>query len=146
MSGKMRILVLCTGNSCRSQIAEGLFRHYGGGQVGVYSAGLEPKGVNPRAVQVMREIGIDIAGHTSDHLSQYLERSFDFVITVCDNAATNCPVFPGAATKLHWPFADPANATGSEEEITASFRSVRDHIELTVKRWLSEALGRGEGA
>jgi arsenate reductase len=133
---KLRILVLCTGNSCRSQIAEGYFRHYGGDWVEVFSAGLEPKGVNPRAIQVMNEVGIDISKHTSDHLSKYIGQSFDYVITVCDNAAANCPVFPGAGTKLHWPFEDPADATGMEEQVLAVFRRIRDEIGTKIKNWL----------
>lgn len=139
---KIRILVLCTGNSCRSQMAEGLFRQYGGDRIEVCSAGLEPKGVHPRAIQVMQELGIDISNHTSDPLSHYLGQPFDFLITVCNNAAANCPVFPGAGTKLHWPFADPAEATGSEPEIMACFRSVRDQIAQQVKTWLAEQTGR----
>ncbi len=146
MSRKIRILVLCTGNSCRSQIAEGLFRHSGGDQIDVYSAGLEPKGVNPRAIQVMREIGIDISKHRSKHLSQYLGQSFDYVITVCDNAAANCPVFPGEGSKLHWPFADPAEATGSEDQIMNSFRKVRDEIALRVRAWLKDRIAESESS
>ncbi len=114
---KIRILVLCTGNSCRSQIAEGFFRQLGGDRIEVYSAGLEPKGVNPRAVQVMSEVGVDISRQSSDHVSKYLGQSFDYVITVCDNAAANCPSFPGEGARLHWPFKDPAEATGSEDQI-----------------------------
>lgn len=136
MKTPIRILVLCTGNSCRSQMAEGLFHQYGGTWVDVYSAGLEPKGVNPRAVRAMQEIGIDISRHTSDHLSKYLNQKFDYIITVCDNAAANCPVFPGAGTKLHWPFPDPADASGTDDEIMAHFRSVRDQIALRVIAWL----------
>ncbi len=132
----LRILVLCTGNSCRSQIAEGFFRHYGGSQVEIFSAGLEPKGVNPRAIQVMKEVGVDISRHTSDHLSKYLGQSFDYIITVCDNAAANCPVFPGAGTKMHWPFEDPAEAVGTEEQILSVFRRIRDDIGIKVKNWL----------
>ncbi len=132
----LRILVLCTGNSCRSQMAEGFFRRFGAEHVDVVSAGLEPKGVNPRAIKVMGEVGIDISNHTSDHLSKYLGQSFDYIITVCDNAAANCPVFPGAGAKLHWPFADPADATGTEEEILASFRHVRDQISRQIDSWL----------
>lgn len=135
---KLRIVVLCTGNSCRSQMAEGFFREYGGSQVEVVSAGLEPKGLNPRAVQVMKEIGIDISRHTSDHLSKYIDQRFDLVMTVCDSAARNCPTFPGAGTKLHWPFEDPAEAAGSEEQVLAIFRRVRDEIGLKVKEWLEE--------
>jgi len=134
--GKLQILVLCTGNSCRSQMAEGFFRHYGNNSLEVSSAGLEPKGLNPKAVQVMKEIGIDISAYTSDHLQKYLNQSFDYVITVCDMAAKNCPVFPGKGAKLHWPFDDPADATGTEYEILASFRRVRDEIDRKIKEWL----------
>jgi len=135
-SSRIRILVLCTGNSCRSQIAEGFFRRFGESSVEVFSAGLEPKGVNPRAIQVMKEVGIDISNHTSDHLSKYIEQTFDYVITVCDNAAANCPVFPGAGTKLHWPFEDPADATGTEEQVLTVFRRIRDEIGTKVRNWL----------
>jgi len=104
--------------------------------VEVYSAGLEPKGVSPRAIQVMKEVGVDISKHSSDHLSKYIGQSFDYVITVCDNAAANCPVFPGAGTKLHWPFEDPADATGTEEQVLAVFRRIRDDIGTKVRNWL----------
>lgn len=134
----VRILVLCTGNSCRSQIAEGFFRHYGGSNVEVYSAGLTPKGVHPIAIQVMKEIGIDISGQTSNHLNEYLGLKFDYIITVCDNAASNCPVFPGDATRLHWPFDDPAHATGTDEQVLNEFRRVRDEIGQRVKEWMEE--------
>ncbi|MCB2231751.1 arsenate reductase ArsC [bacterium] len=136
MPEKLRILILCTGNSCRSQMAEGLFRYFGEGSVDSFSAGLDPKGVNPRAVTVMNELGIDISSHTSDHLEKYLKDSFDFVITVCDNANEKCPVFPGAGKRLHWPFDDPADATGTDEEILAEFRRVRDEIAAKVRAWL----------
>ena len=132
----LRILVLCTGNSCRSQIAEGFFRYYGGSGVEVFSAGVEPKGVNPRAVQVMREVGIDISTHSSDYLSKYLSQTFDYIVTVCDKAAANCPVFPGGGTKMHWPFEDPADATGTEEQVLSVFRRIRDEIGTKVKNWL----------
>ncbi len=135
---RLRILVLCTGNSCRSQMAEGFFRHYGNDKLEVFSAGIEPKGLNPKAVQVMEEIGIDISGQSSKHVSRYVGQSFDYVITVCDNAAKNCPVFPGHGKKLHWPFDDPAEATGSEEEILRVFRRVRDEIGRTIRTWLIE--------
>ena len=108
-----RILVLCTGNSCRSQMAEGLLRHYGGESLDVSSAGLEPKGLNPHAVRVMTEIGIDISRQVSEHIQKYAAESFDYVITVCDSAAERCPVFPGNAIRLHWPFDDPAAFQGN---------------------------------
>lgn len=120
-------------------MAEGFFRQYGGKRVKVSSAGLEPKGVNPRAIQVMREVGIDISNHTSDHLSEYLGQTFDYVITVCDNAAANCPVFPGTGNKLHWPFEDPAESKGTEEEVLAVFRRIRDEIGSKVKDWLESS-------
>ncbi len=132
----MRILILCTGNSCRSQIAEGFFRRFLGENDFVASAGLTPQGLNPFAVSVMAEIGIDISNHSSDHIDHYLNSQFDFVITVCDNAAANCPVFPGAHTRLHWSFDDPAAGTGSEEEILGEFRRVRDEIKEKVRAWL----------
>ena len=132
----LRILVLCTGNSCRSQMAEGFFRYYGGDCVEVHSAGLEPKGVNPIAIQVMYAAGIDISTHSSDHVSNYVGQSFDYVITVCNNAAAGCPVFPGAAAKLHWPFDDPAEAIGTDEYVLAKFSRVRDQIGIRIKVWL----------
>lgn len=124
----MNILVLCTGNSCRSQIAEGYLRHFAGEKAQVYSAGIETHGVNPRAVAIMKEDGIDISQHTSNHVDEYLGIDFDYVITVCDNAQERCPVFPSKAKKLHQNFPDPAKAKGSEEEIMAEFRRVRDMI------------------
>ena len=132
----MRILVLCTGNSCRSQMAEGFFRKFGGDSLEIFSAGLEPRGVNPWAVRVMSETGIDISGHNSKHLNEFLSRQFDYVITVCDNAADRCPTFPGDAVRLHWPFDDPAAVTGSEAEILDEFRRVRDEIGQKVMQWL----------
>src|SRR5436190_19027230 len=110
-----RILVLCTGNSCRSQLAEGYLRHFAGDKAEVYSAGIETHGVNPRAIATMKEDGIDISGHTSNHIDEYKNIDFDFVITVCDNAQENCPYFPSKAKKFHYNFPDPAKATRSEE-------------------------------
>ena len=135
---KIRILVLCTGNSCRSQMAEGFFRQYGGNKLDVYSAGTSPVNINPKAIQVMREAGVDISNHKSKHLSIYLNDTFDYVITVCDNAARNCPIFRGAGKKLHWPFPDPAEAIGSDDEIMANFRDARDQISKKVTGWLGE--------
>jgi arsenate reductase len=123
-----KILVLCTGNSCRSQIAEGYLRHFADGRAEVYSAGVETHGVNPRAIVIMKEDGIDISGNTSNHVDEYRDIDFDFVITVCDNALERCPYFPTNARKFHYNFPDPAKATGSEEEIMASFRAVRELI------------------
>jgi len=119
------ILVLCTGNSCRSQIAEGFLRHYAGEKANVYSAGVETHGVNPRAISIMNEVGIDLSNHTSNHVDEYIHINFDFVITVCDNAKERCPYFPTNAEKLHNNFPDPAKASGTEEEIVNEFRRVR---------------------
>lgn len=123
-----KILVLCTGNSCRSQIAEGYLRHFAGDAAEVYSAGVETHGVNPRAIATMAEDGIDISGHTSNNISEYTGIDFDYVVTVCDHAKERCPVFPSRAEKFHENFPDPAKATGTEEEITEQFREVRQII------------------
>lgn len=123
-----KILVLCTGNSCRSQMAEGYLRHFANGKAEVYSAGVETHGVNPRAITIMQEDGIDISGHTSNNVNEYRDIGFDYVITVCDNAKERCPVFPSRAVKLHYNFPDPAKATGTEQEIMKQFRNVRDQV------------------
>ena len=123
-----RILVLCTGNSCRSQMAQGWLRHFAGNRAEIFSAGVETHGVNPRAIRAMAEAGIDISGHTSNHVDEYRDIDFDYVITICDSAKERCPWFPSNAIKIHRPFPDPADATGSEEEIMARFREVRDSI------------------
>ena len=122
------ILVLCTGNSCRSQIAEGYLRHFTNGKAAIYSAGIETHGVNTRAIAIMAEDGIDISTHTSNNVDEYMDIPFDYVITVCDNASENCPYFPSEALYLHYNFPDPAKTQGTEEEIMAEFRSVRDKI------------------
>lgn len=127
MSAK-KILVLCTGNSCRSQMAEGYLRYFAGTKAVVYSAGIETHGVNPRAIASMAEDGIDISTHTSNNVKEYSSINFDFVITVCDNANENCPVFPGKAQKFHHNFPDPAKAAGTEEDIRRQFREVRQLI------------------
>jgi arsenate reductase len=134
----MRILVLCTGNSCRSQMAEGWLRHFAGDRAEVDSAGVETHGVNPRAVEVMREAGIDLSSHTSDHIDAYRGQDFDLVLTVCDSARERCPYFPADAERLHHSFPDPAQATGTEEEILDSFRSVRDAIRDYAERLVAE--------
>src|SRR5678816_1818835 len=123
-----KILVLCTGNSCRSQIAEGYIKNFAGGKAELYSAGVETHGVNPRAIQIMKEDGIDISKHTSNNVKEYRDIDFDFVITVCDNAKEKCPYFPSNAKKFHHNFPDPAKATGTEEEIMQQFRDVRNMI------------------
>jgi arsenate reductase len=123
-----KILVLCTGNSCRSQMAEGYLRHFANGQAEVFSAGVETHGVNPRAIATMKEDDIDISRHTSNHVDEYADIDFDYVITVCDSAKERCPWFPTKAKKFHHNFPDPAKAIGSEEEIQQQFRKVREMI------------------
>jgi len=122
------ILVLCTGNSCRSQIAEGYLRHFAGNKANIYSAGIETHGVNSKAIQVMAEDGIDISHHTSNNVDEYTSIPFDYVITVCDNAKENCPYFPTQAERFHQNFPDPAKTTGTPEQILNEFRRVRDMI------------------
>lgn len=133
---KQSVLFLCTGNSCRSQMAEGLLRRLAGDRYEAASAGTHPVGLNPGAVEVMREIGIDISGHRSKSLAEFDGRRFDHVITVCDRAQESCPLLPGATSVLHWSFEDPAAATGSNEERHAVFRRVRDEIEQFVRRFI----------
>lgn len=133
-----RILVLCTGNSCRSQIAEGYLRHFAGDKAEVYSAGVETHGVNPRAISIMQEDGIDISKHTSNNIDEYRDIEFDFVITVCDNARERCPYFPTKAQKFHQNFPDPAKAHGTEAEIMAEFRTVRDMIKTYSEQFVRE--------
>src|ERR1035437_4898926 len=123
-----KVLILCTGNSARSQMAEGLFRHEAGDGYEVFSAGTKPTQVRPEAIAVMREIGIDIYGHRSKPVDEFTGQEFDTVITVCDNANESCPVFPGRTHRLHWPFEDPPTVVGSEEERRAAFRAIRDQI------------------
>ncbi len=133
-----RILVLCTGNSCRSQIAEGYLKYFAGNKAEVYSAGIETHGVNSKAIAVMKEDGIDISNHTSDNINEYQNIDFDYVITVCDNAKERCPYFPSSAKKFHQNFPDPAKATGSEEEVTNEFRKVRGMIKVYCKNFVEE--------
>jgi len=128
-----KVLFLCTGNSCRSQMAEGWLRHYAGGRAEVFSAGIRPAGLNPLAVAVMGESGIDISAQRSKHVDKLAKEDFLFVITVCDNAREQCPVFPGALYQLHWSFDDPAETAVSDEEKLAVFRRVRDEIAEQVK-------------
>ena len=135
-----RILVLCTGNSCRSQIAEGYLKHFGGEGAEVFSAGIETHGVNPRAVAIMNEDGIDIAGHTSNKIEEYNNINFDYVITVCDNAKENCPFFPSKAKIFHQNFSDPAKAGGTDEEIMNKFREVRNEIKEYCRNFISANL------
>ena len=139
---KPLILILCTGNSCRSHLAEGILRAAVGESAEVASAGSDPAGyVHPMAVEVMKEIEIDISAHTSKHLDEFLQREVHTVITVCGNADQACPIFPGQAEKHHWPFDDPAKATGIEEEIRAVFRRVRDEIRAKFEAYAAEIPG-----
>ena len=133
-----RVLVLCTGNSARSQMGEGLFREEGGGGIEVFSAGTSPSSVRPEAIAVMKEIGIDISEHRSKSVEEFSGQSFDFVVTVCDNARDHCPVFPGRAERIHWSFEDPAAVQGSEQERLAAFRRIRDQIHARVKSFFRE--------
>lgn len=135
-----KILVLCTGNSCRSQIAEGYLRHFANGNAEVYSAGVETHGVNPKAIAIMQEDGIDISNHTSNNIDEYFDIDFDFVITVCDNAKERCPFFPTKAKKFHHNFSDPAKAKGTDEEINEQFREVRQQIKEYCERFVAENL------
>jgi arsenate reductase len=135
-----KLLVLCTGNSCRSQIAEGYLRHFAGDLATVYSAGIETHGVNPRAVDIMRQDGIDISGHTSNNVNEYRDIDFDYVITVCDHAKESCPYFPGNAVRIHSNFPDPAKASGTDEQIMEQFRTVRDLIKAYAEKFVHDNL------
>ncbi|RVU00451.1 arsenate reductase ArsC [Mucilaginibacter limnophilus] len=134
------ILVLCTGNSCRSQMAEGYLRLYADGQANIYSAGVETHGVNPRAIKVMAEDEVDISAHTSNNIDEYVNIPFDYIITVCDNAKERCPYFPSSAERTHYNFPDPAKATGCEEEIMDEFRKVREMIKIFSAEFISKHL------
>jgi arsenate reductase len=138
MSGKRRILVLCTGNSARSQMGEGLFRHEGGGDWEVFSAGTKPGAVRPEAIAVMKEIGIDISGHRSKSVDKFAGQNFDYVVTVCDNARDTCPVFPAHAARIHWSLEDPAAFQGTDEARLAFFRKIRDQLHERVKTFFRD--------
>ena len=143
MSDKPTILILCTGNSCRSHMAEGVLRQAAGDLIHVQSAGSKPAGyVHPKAIEVMREIGIDISSHISKHMNEFVSPDVDTVITVCGNADQACPMFPGQVNRYHWGFEDPAQAKGGEEEISAEFRRVRDQVKLVFEAY---AAGLREG-
>ncbi len=138
------VLVLCTGNSCRSHLAEGFLRAAAQGRFRVASAGSKPAGyVHPLAIQVMAEVGVDLAGHTSKHLSEFLHQPVETVITVCGNADQACPIFPGQVNRHHWPFLDPAHATGTEAEKLQVFRSVRDEIRRVFEAYAQGRLDAG---
>jgi arsenate reductase len=142
---KPKVLILCTGNSCRSHMAEGILRAEAGGLVEVCSAGSKPAGyVHPKAIQVLKEIGIDISGHHSKHMNEFLTRDIHTVITVCGNADQVCPMYPGQANRYHWGFDDPAHARGTEDEILGEFRRVRDQIKLVFGAYAA-GLRAGKG-
>jgi arsenate reductase len=139
MTTKPRVLILCTGNSCRSHMAEGILRAAAGDVVEVHSAGSNPAGcVHPLAIEALAEIGLDISGHTSKHMDDFLGRDIDTVITVCGNADQVCPVFPGQVHRHHWPFDDPAHAQGTGEEVMHEFRRVRDEIKRVFEQYARE--------
>jgi len=135
---KKKILVLCTGNSARSQMGEGLFRSEGGGGFEVFSAGTKPSLVRPEAIAAMQEIGIDISGQRSKSVDEFSGHPIDYVVTVCDNARDSCPVFPAATEWIHWSFEDPAAVQGSEQERLAAFRRIRDQIHERVKEFFRD--------
>ena len=134
------ILVLCTGNSCRSQMAEGYLRHFAGAKAIIYSAGIETHGVNAKAIASMKRDGIDISKHTSNNVDEYRNIDFAYIITVCDHAKENCPFFPSSAKRHHHNFNDPAKAKGTEEELMKAFDKVRDEIKLYCKTFVEENL------
>lgn len=136
MKTKPTILILCTGNSCRSHMAEGILRAAAGDLLDVHSAGSNPAGyVHPKAIAVLKEIGIDISAHTSKHMNEFLSGKVDIVVTVCGNADQACPMFPGQVKRYHWGFEDPAHATGTDDEILLAFRSTRDSIRLVFEAY-----------
>ena len=137
MSERRRILILCTGNSARSQMAEGLLRQLGGDRFEVVSAGVEPTRVRPEAIAAMRELDIDISAHRSKSVEEFSGQEFDYVITVCDHANERCPIFPGTTQRLHWSFDDPALATGDEEQRLVVFRRVRDEIAARLREFIA---------
>jgi arsenate reductase len=137
---KKKVLFLCTGNSCRSQMADGIVNHDFAGRLEAHSAGTEPHGLNPKAVRVMAEVGIDISGNSSEHLSKYEGQPFDYVITLCGDANEKCPLFFGGVKRLHMGFEDPASAQGTEEEVMNAFRRVRDEIRRQVREFFENEL------
>jgi arsenate reductase len=141
VSGKefKRVLILCTGNSARSQMAEGLLRHYGGEDFTVESAGIEPSFVRPEAIEAMRELGIDISSQRSKSIDEFSGRPFDYVITVCDNANQNCPVFPTATQRIHWSIDDPAALEGDDGARLQAFRAARDELRARLEEFLTQA-------
>jgi arsenate reductase len=139
MTDKKKVLILCTGNSARSQMAEGLLRHMAGDKLQVFSAGVAPTRVRPEAIEVLAEIGIDISNHRSKSVDEFLGQDFDYVITVCDNANEHCPLFPGETKRIHWSFSDPAAIEGDETLRLTAFRTARDQIAERLKQFAQEA-------
>jgi arsenate reductase len=142
-TGKPRVLILCTGNSCRSLLAEALWRHEAGDRYEVASAGVAPKGVNPLTLKVLEEIGVSTTGLSSKHVEAFAGQHFDLVITVCDPARESCPVFPAPVRYEHWPFDDPPAMKGTEAEVLAVFRRVRDEIRARIRQYLAEDRAAG---
>ena len=140
MSEPLQVLFLCTGNSCRSQMADGIVNHDFSGKITAVSAGTDPHGLNPRAVQVMHEIGIDISQNSSDHLNRYAGQSFDYVISLCGDADEQCPAFFGGVKRLHMPFDDPPRSTGSDQQVLTVYRRVRDEIREQMNDFFHEEL------
>ncbi|TGM20091.1 arsenate reductase ArsC [Leptospira meyeri] len=140
MSKTKNILILCTGNSCRSQMAEGWMRFYGKDKANVYSAGIETHGVNPKAIATMQDVGIDISNHTSNHINEYKDIPFDFIITVCDHAKENCPYFPSNAKRFHHNFSDPSKLVGTEEKVRAAFAKTREEIRNYCESFVNNEL------
>ncbi len=140
MNGPFRVLFLCSGNSCRSQMAEGFLRQMGAGRVEVKSAGIEAHGLDPRAITVMAEVGVDILEQESTRLTNDMLEWADIVVTLCSHADEHCPVLPPRTRKIHWPLADPGKTTGTDEEITAIYRAVRDEIRMLVGKLLRESV------
>jgi len=137
---KLRVLILCTGNSARSQMAEGLLRHLGGTRYEVFSAGTKPAGVNPLAIEAMREVGIDISTQRSKSVAEFAGQEFAAVITVCDNAAEECPIFPGAPQRAHWSLPNPAAVSGTEQEKLGAFRKVREELERRIQAFVNSVV------
>ena len=135
---KQKVLILCTGNSARSQMAEGLLRSMAGNRFAVFSAGTKPSFVRPEAIVAMRELGVDLSSHRSKSVDEYRDASFDYVITVCDNANESCPLFAGKAERIHWSFEDPAAVDGDEETRLGSFRKIRDRIAGRMKSFVED--------
>ena len=140
---KKRVLFICTANSCRSQMAEGIVKHYLGDKIEAFSAGIAPTSVQPRAIQAMREIGIDISGQRSKGMDEFTDQHFDYVITLCDSANEQCPLFFGGVKKIHMGFDDPVTAGGNDDKIMSAFRRVRDEIKNKLLEFLSNELDKG---